>query len=880
MKTVLRGNLLSIIVFFLVACGGSSSGSGDDIQSTNTISETVSIQQNLVFSFTVSPILMEETTVTVLTQENLNWEVLSEPSLSALQLVIAPDTASANFTPSVSGDYELSIATDDSTPPTIVSFTVLPQLSFDEVKMVLSEGATDLNNSIGYPSNQVWVFSLELSEADLRALFESDDRIEIIGFHPIEGLLIEYDDSDDALLEEILNIAGVHSIERRIIVGDAVEETVPYYTPNDSFSFFDYDENWYLEERDSYNKSSINAEAAWDITRGSDQVLVGIIDNGFYYGHEDLQGKVIRRVADKESHGTAVLGTIAANTNNGLGSSGINHVSRVVTGRFSNQSEYLNVLTTFGNNGSQVKVVNNSWGPSYSFSEMLGSIISDEYPTSNWKRKVAMAFDGSLHVWAAGNRGIDAKDSNGGLHMNGAVLSKVDNAVIVGAAAIDGILFSYSNYGSTIDIAAPSEFYAPAGVNSSSGAQVYYRASNGNLYGEEPNDESQMFGGTSAAAPVVSGVASLVYSLYPGFTGAEVKTILFEGASGEVTHRRDDEGNLVLLSQPIPLVDALGAVELAQEIIESWFEVQDSFDENRLTLTFSPTPIIGDDLPINEAGIDREYLKVSAVTWTLNAIDEDGEVIPGFAQSGTRANTSSISSSEIEVEITTNSSNERFSLEAEVTLIDERNNEAVAKLEDDYVLFKTCDSMEYLGDPSWTTATLTFVFISEIEGCAMRSFSTYFEVDNGLRNGRSFWFDDDGEIAVNGNYKDEMKHGTFTSYFSTASEVVRSETLYSNDLRQDYVLYNREGMVEQDWNFDSEGNYILRLFYYENSTQVMRREEYNNDESLTYLYRQNGSLDFVWYRNGDQQQDSYYNEDGSCSYGVNNGTITGGVCYH
>ena len=48
--------------------------------------------------------------------------------------------------------------------------------------------------------------------------------------------------------------------------------------------------------------------------------------------------------------------------------------------------------------------------------------------------------------------------------------------------------------------------------------------------------------GTSAAAPIVTGVASLIYSLYPGFTGKDVKNILITSAIDDVTERNKEPG--------------------------------------------------------------------------------------------------------------------------------------------------------------------------------------------------------------------------------------------------------------------------------------------------------------------------------------------------
>ncbi|MDP2727673.1 MAG: S8 family serine peptidase, partial [Dehalococcoidia bacterium] len=96
------------------------------------------------------------------------------------------------------------------------------------------------------------------------------------------------------------------------------------FTPNDTF----YGNQWDL--------SKINAPSAWDITTGSSNIIVAVVDTGIDTSHPDLPQNLIRGAdyivdptgstpvsGDPEGHGTHVSGIIAARMNNGTGVAGV-----------------------------------------------------------------------------------------------------------------------------------------------------------------------------------------------------------------------------------------------------------------------------------------------------------------------------------------------------------------------------------------------------------------------------------------------------------------------------------------------------------------------------------------------------------------------------
>jgi subtilisin family serine protease len=271
--------------------------------------------------------------------------------------------------------------------------------------------------------------------------------------------------------------------------------------------------------------ADINAEQAWNITTGSTNVIVAVIDTGVRYTHQELAAQMWRNPGEsgggKESngidddangyiddvfginsitgsgdpfddndHGTHCSGTIGAQADGGGGHVGVAWKVQIMAlkflsagggGQTSDALECLNYAVAKG-----AKISNNSWGGG-PFSQALFDAL------------VAARSAGHLFIAAAGNEGSD----------NDVFLSypsgyDLDNVISVAALDRGDRLANFSNYGLTkVDLGAPGVaiFSSTASTDSSYAS----------------------FNGTSMAAPHVTGVAALILAQSPTANYLEIR---------------------------------------------------------------------------------------------------------------------------------------------------------------------------------------------------------------------------------------------------------------------------------------------------------------------------------------------------------------------
>ncbi len=253
-------------------------------------------------------------------------------------------------------------------------------------------------------------------------------------------------------------------------------------TPNDS----EYSSQWALPD--------MNLPSAWDITKGSNNVKVAIIDSGLYRNHEDLQGSnfltgydVCQNKAgvtsDEEGHGTMVASVIGATTNNRKGVAGacwnITIVPYKVMDRYGDISsdDVITAIMMAADDGCDV--INMSLG-GYEIDKATQDAINYAYNK------------GCIVVAAAGNEG-DSDDPDSGKYSYPASCNHVISAAAINSS---NSASSFSQHNNLVDVSAPGENVLVASAN---GASVYSKAS-----------------GTSFSSPYVASVAALARSLDDG----------------------------------------------------------------------------------------------------------------------------------------------------------------------------------------------------------------------------------------------------------------------------------------------------------------------------------------------------------------------------
>jgi subtilisin family serine protease len=248
------------------------------------------------------------------------------------------------------------------------------------------------------------------------------------------------------------------------------------------------------------------APTAWAVTRGSASVVVAVLDTGVDLSQPDLQGAFVPGYdfvnhdsdpTDDNGHGTAVAGIVAARAGNGLGGVGLCPRCSVMPVKVAGAdgtatgTDVASGITWATDNGA--RVINLSLGGSYS--ETIAAAIG--YAIGK----------GVLVVAAAGNNG----NSN-------AFYPAADSRVLsVAATQPNDRLYSWSNYGSWVSVAAP-------GCDLTTVRSGHYAE----------------LCGTSASTPMVSGLAALAMSYSPGSSAEAIKLAIASSAHGVdgVSHGR------------------------------------------------------------------------------------------------------------------------------------------------------------------------------------------------------------------------------------------------------------------------------------------------------------------------------------------------------
>ena len=330
-----------------------------------------------------------------------------------------------------------------------------------------------------------------------------------------------------------------------------------------------YVDQWHYHEPNK-EPGGINLPGAWDLTTGAPNIIVAVIDTGVL-PHTDLDSNVLDgagrflpgydfvdaaldgndNISGRDSdptdpgdgvtvaessdpsnlffgcptvsswHGIHVSGTVGALTDNNLGVAGINWNSRILPVRVLGKcGGFLSDITDgmLWAAGFAVSGVPINPNPANVLNLSLGGSRPCGVTEQNAINQIVAA--GAVVVVAAGNDGVDAASTTP---------ASCSGVITVLATNRAGGRTSYTNFGSTIEIAAPggeqSSFNDPNGVLST-------HDGNGTQISAQNDNAFNFLSGTSMATPHVSGVASLILSLRCTLTPAQVLNTLQTTARG------------------------------------------------------------------------------------------------------------------------------------------------------------------------------------------------------------------------------------------------------------------------------------------------------------------------------------------------------------
>ena len=294
------------------------------------------------------------------------------------------------------------------------------------------------------------------------------------------------------------------------------------YVPADTL----FASQWHLEQD---SDADINATAAWDLTRGSAEVLVAVLDSGILYDQPEFGGRVATNPleasngldddgnglvddiqgwdfvgvsgiddndpTDEHGHGTWVTSALAANADD-HGVAGVDHAARILPLRVldsANRGTVADLIDAIYYAADAGADIINMSLVNYPASSMLGDALS------------AAAATGSILVACAGNGGDGTADTQyPGAHASTLSVGSTDRS--------DGLAW-FSSTGSTVTFSAPGDSILVA-----------------DHIPPYEEDEGSVQAGCSLATPITAGVVSLMIALQPGLTQAEIEMLLAESA--------------------------------------------------------------------------------------------------------------------------------------------------------------------------------------------------------------------------------------------------------------------------------------------------------------------------------------------------------------
>lgn len=309
-----------------------------------------------------------------------------------------------------------------------------------------------------------------------------------------------------------------------------------------------YFEQWHLHNTGQNNGlagEDVKAKEAWDLTKGSPNITVAIIDDGVHIDHPDLKPNIWTNPDgsqpdahgwdffsdsnnpnpqkftppyyvknDNDNHGTSCAGVVAATGDGALGVIGIAPECKILPVKIfmgDNMAQINKLAQAIRYAGQRADILSNSWNcPA---SNDVTYAIKDVVQTGRGGK-------GCPVFVASGNRSRDQI----------AFPSNVPEAIAIGASTNKGEVAAYSNCGEGLAFVAPSD----GGTKGIYTTDVSIPGRGYNVgdvgKGDAEGFYTNSFGGTSSATPLAAGVAALILSLNPSLGWDQVRKYMCDTA--------------------------------------------------------------------------------------------------------------------------------------------------------------------------------------------------------------------------------------------------------------------------------------------------------------------------------------------------------------
>ena len=260
----------------------------------------------------------------------------------------------------------------------------------------------------------------------------------------------------------------------------------------------------------------LNAQCAWTVTKGSPNVVVGVIDTEFEATHEDMRNTFIDVIGLQtypHKHGTSVSSCVSTGTNNNKGIAGIGYNVKVKGYCADGYNLWSKIWQAYQDG---IKIINVSWSGIGSYPNLLAV-----------KEMVA---NGVVLVVAAGNSTNSTNHS------------------------------AYADVPGVINVSGVWSNNTHAGTGHAQNQWVDVCALSKNVAACIPGNTYSTVNGTSFAAPQVAGVVALIRSINENFTPEEIENIIKSSAAVI------DDGHLFSGQLGSGRVDAYAAVRMAKAL--------------------------------------------------------------------------------------------------------------------------------------------------------------------------------------------------------------------------------------------------------------------------------------------------------------------------